>query len=483
MKTRFPLSLKILFWALLNLFIVAIIFILFFQFKYGAGLETLVGINTKKRITELAQIVANQLASKPQSEWNSVLKYFGEIYEVKLYLFRCNGAQVAGEPLSLSQPIIERLSSIRGGGGMGGGRGAGRGAFWMSQQEFREPLYFYYHDSESGNHWLGIRMFNLEKFGPQGGGIALLVNIDSIYKSSLFDVRPLFITSGMAILISLLLWIPFLHNVTKAIKITTIATEKISQGDFSAKVNLKRKDELGVLGDSVNKLAERLEGFIQGQKRFLGDVSHELCSPLARVEMALGILEQKIPLEHQDYINDIREDLSHMSNLIKELLSYSKIGLKEKDIDLRTLKLSEIIGNAVELERVPDVTIKTDVPENIVALGNAELLERAFANLIRNAVQYAGKSGPVEITARYENENVVVSVSDHGPGVPENELQKIFDPFYRVEQSRSRDHGGMGLGLAIVRAAVNACKGSVVARNRLPHGLIVEVKLLKADRE
>lgn len=479
MNARFSLSLKIFSWALINLLVVAGLFLLLFQLRYGSGLEALLGGNTKKRISELAQIVSNELKSKPESEWNYVLKNFEQIYEANLYIFRCNGMQVAGRNITIPSQIVEKLASIR--GGMGQGRGQGRGAMWITEREIREPLYFYYHDREKGGHWMGIRLYNIERFNPQGGGLALLVKIDSIFKSSFFDVQPLLLTVGIAILISILLWIPFLRNLTRAIKNTTNATEKIADGDFSIRVKLNRNDEIGLLARSVNKLAERLEGFVSGQRRFLGDVSHELCSPLARIEMALGILEQKASDEQINHINDIRDDISHMSNLIKDLLSYSKIGFKEREINLKPTPLKSIINEAIKKEIIQGITINMDVPDDLKALCEPELIERAIANVIRNAIQYAGKAGPIEISGRYENNHVIITVADNGPGVPPGEEQKIFDPFYRVEQSRSRDHGGSGLGLAIVRAAVHACEGSVIARNRSPHGLLVEIKLLRSD--
>jgi two-component system sensor histidine kinase CpxA len=479
MNKYFPLSLKIISWALLNLLVVAGIFLLIFQLRYGAGLELLFGGNTKKRIIEFTQIVSNELKNKPETEWNSVLKNFEQIYDANLFLFRCNGMQLAGQNISLPSPVIEKLSSIR--GGMGQGRGPGRGAMWVSDHEWREPLYFYYHDSERGGYWIGIRLYSIEKFNPQGGGIALLMRINSIFKSSFFDVQPLSLAGGVALIISLLLWIPFLHSLTTTIKNTTKATEKIAEGDFSIRIKTNRNDEIGILARSVNKLAERLEGFVSGQRRFLGDVSHELCSPLARIEMALGILEQKVSNDQLNYINDIRDDISQMTKMIKDLLSYSKIGLKEKEIILRHAQLKPIINEAIRKEMIQGISINTDVPDDLNVLCEPELLERAIANVIRNAIQYAGQSGPIEIKAYQENKNVIITITDNGPGVPPGEEQKIFDPFYRVEQSRSREHGGSGLGLAIVRAAVQACRGTVACSNRSPHGLIITIKLHSGD--
>jgi two-component system sensor histidine kinase CpxA len=108
------------------------------------------------------------------------------------------------------------------------------------------------------------------------------------------------------------------------------------------------------------------------------------------------------------------------------------------------------------------------------------LLTRALANLIRNAIRYAGKAGPIKIAGEQRGKQVVLSVLDNGNGIPEAELRKIFDPFYRLDVSRDRQTGGVGLGLAIVKTCVEACQGTVVATNRAPHGLQVTITLTAA---
>jgi len=117
------------------------------------------------------------------------------------------------------------------------------------------------------------------------------------------------------------------------------------------------------------------------------------------------------------------------------------------------------------------------VDETLVVQAEPELLARALGNLLRNAVRYAGAAGPIRLAATVSHGKVLISVEDSGPGVPEDALERIFDPFYRVEASRSRESGGVGLGLAIVRTCVEACGGSVRALNRKPNGLRVEIAL------
>ena len=128
-------------------------------------------------------------------------------------------------------------------------------------------------------------------------------------------------------------------------------------------------------------------------------------------------------------------------------------------------------------EAEPSDQVHIQIAEDLQALADPDLLSRALANLIRNALRYAGGTGPVMVSARSQDNGVTLTVADSGPGVPESTLQQIFDPFFRIESSRSRDTGGIGLGLAIVKTCVEACQGTVTARNRQPSGLEVEIRL------
>ena len=128
-------------------------------------------------------------------------------------------------------------------------------------------------------------------------------------------------------------------------------------------------------------------------------------------------------------------------------------------------------------ESGPDSRVEIEVPESLTARAEPELLARAVANLMRNALRYAGQAGPVRISAQPHGEQIILTVSDQGPGVPEAELERIFEPFYRPDTARTREAGGTGLGLAIVRTCVEACQGTVSAQNRQPAGLEVAIRL------
>jgi two-component system sensor histidine kinase CpxA len=331
--------------------------------------------------------------------------------------------------------------------------------------------------SDPVRYWVGVRLPSPDLARPRGQPLVLLLVSDSLTAGGLFlDWKPWVVLAGGALLFSVLFWLPLVHRITRTVSQMTRVTGRIAEGDFEARVGTWRRDELGELATAINRMAARLDGFVRGQKRFLGDVAHELCSPLARVQVALGVLEQRADERQRAHLDDLREEVQEISALVNELLSFSRAGLKGPAPALRPVVLADLVCRAAERE-AEAVGLSVRVDPDLRVLAEPDLLLRALANLLRNAVRYAGQAGLIEISATAVGDRVRVVVADRGPGVPEAELARIFDPFYRVEASRSREGGGAGLGLAIVRTCVEACAGKVVARNRSPAGLEVEMEL------
>jgi two-component system sensor histidine kinase CpxA len=277
------------------------------------------------------------------------------------------------------------------------------------------------------------------------------------------------------VIFSALFWLVLTRNLTCAIGEMTRATEAIAEGQFDIRAPGARRDELGRLGAAINRMAARLKGFITGQRRFLGDAAHEFCSPLARMEVTLGILEAQRDGQADPYLRDMREELTHMRKLAHELLSFTKASLGEGHVRLEPVSVPDVARAAVEQEGA-EASVQVDVPGDLRVRAHRELLLRALANLVRNALRYAADDGPITITAHPDGEHVIISVADGGPGVPPAEIERLFDPFYRLDESRTSETGGTGLGLAIVKTCIEACDGSVSARNRMPHGLDVQIR-------
>ena len=281
----------------------------------------------------------------------------------------------------------------------------------------------------------------------------------------------------VAVVLSVLFWLPMVRNITRPIAEVTAATEQIAEGKFDTRIGTSRTDEIGRVGQAVNHMADRLDGFVKGQRRFLGDISHELCSPIARIQAALGILGQRADDEQKKYVEDVQDEVEHMSELVNELLLFSQEGVNPKTIELEPVSLRKVIDQIIEREGGKSSQIRLSVDGDLSVVANSQRLSLALGNLVRNAVQYAGKSGPITLTAKQEDNLIIINITDNGPGLPEDCLPRIFDPFYRPELSRGRDTGGVGLGLAIVKTCVEACNGTVTCRNREPSGLEFTIRL------
>jgi two-component system sensor histidine kinase CpxA len=255
-----------------------------------------------------------------------------------------------------------------------------------------------------------------------------------------------------------------------------VAAEYMAQGHFDRRLDIERSDEIGSLATSLNHLATRLEEFVMGKKQFLGDIAHELGSPLARLQYAVAIMESQARPEMQPILDDVREEVAQMAALLQEILQFTKAGL-QSELHMQPVELSEALEHVLLQENIPHEQISSQLEEGLSVLADPLYLRRAIANVLRNSLRYAEGSGPILLEARREKDEVLLRISDKGPGVPPELVHRLCDPFFRTESARTRETGGVGLGLSIVKRCVEACGGTVLLRNLAPHGLAVEMRL------
>jgi two-component system sensor histidine kinase CpxA len=338
---------------------------------------------------------------------------------------------------------------------------------------------FFVRTDSPTHYWAGVRMLVPMSETVPAGPMTLMAVSDSLRGGGLFlNYVPWLVVVAVVLLLSALIWLPLVRGITKSISQMTRTTAQIAEGRFDARVKSNRADELGRLSESINQMAARLSELVNGQRRFLGDIAHELCSPLARIQLSLGVLEQRMQAGSTDLLKDLRDEAEEMSGLVNELLSFSRASLGAAAAKLQPIKVLDVVQKAVQREVAPGGQAAVAVPADLCVLADPDLLTRALANLLRNAVRYAGAAGPLTVQAETTGEQVLIRVTDSGPGVPEIELKQIFEPFYRPDAARARETGGTGLGLAIVKTCVEACQGTVTARNRQPAGFEVEIRLL-----
>lgn len=245
----------------------------------------------------------------------------------------------------------------------------------------------------------------------------------------------------------------------------------------------RRRDELADLGRNFDHMASHLASLMDGQRRLLHDVSHELRSPLARLQMAIGLARQQ-PDKIETSLARIERESVRMDKLVGELLTLSRlevgaVGAMDEEIDL-----AELVANVVSDARFEAATserlVSFAAATAAVVTGSAELLHRAVENAVRNAVKHTPDGGCVTVNLRLDagGHNALISIADRGPGIPESQLGEIFEPFFRCAGTKSTD--GHGLGLAIARRVVTAHGGTISASNRVGGGLSVEILLPRA---
>lgn len=266
------------------------------------------------------------------------------------------------------------------------------------------------------------------------------------------------------------------------------ATRRLAAGDLSTRVAPKfgrRRDELADLARDFDTMAERIEVLLSSQKQLLSDISHELRSPLARLQLALSLterdLEENNPHHGQKNLDRIAHEAARLDALIGQLLSLSRLGSDSANLSIEPLNLLELAREVAadanfEAHAGNKQVILQNDDEKILLDGDRVLLRSAVENVVRNAVRHAPENSIVKILLQKEDDTAVLRVCDEGSGVPEAMLPRLFEPFFRTDEARVHE-GGVGLGLAITRRAVEQHGGQVFARNLVPCGLCVELKL------
>jgi two-component system sensor histidine kinase CpxA len=261
------------------------------------------------------------------------------------------------------------------------------------------------------------------------------------------------------------------------------ATQQMAAGDLSVRVAGQLSDadsETQGLGRDLDAMAERIAALLESERQLRRDISHELRSPLTRLNIALELIRRKSSEELKPAFDRIERDTARLDAMIGELLTLNRLeaeGLERAEpVDLGALAQSVVDDASIEAERHgSSLLLRVAEPTNV--RGNRELLRRAIENVVRNAIRFTRAQQPVELTLARDAERIRLQVRDHGPGVPADALDKIFKPFYRVEGDRARNTGGTGLGLAITEQAIGLHGGNVSAQNHEGGGLVVTLEL------
>ena len=241
----------------------------------------------------------------------------------------------------------------------------------------------------------------------------------------------------------------------------------------------RRNDEVGTLARDFDKMAEQIQGLVTAKETLLRDVSHELRSPLARIRVALALAERDAGAEAlRSQLSRIEHETERLDQLVGHVLKLTRLrtqtDMRRAPVNVDAL-LREIVDNARFEHAQTQLSYESAFDGTII--GNAEELRSAFENVVRNALNYAGKPGEVAVRLGRTPAGIEVVVTDNGPGVPADELERIFEPFYRTDASRDHQHVGEGIGLAITSSVIARHHGHVAAYNRPAGGLEIRLEL------
>jgi two-component system sensor histidine kinase CpxA len=292
----------------------------------------------------------------------------------------------------------------------------------------------------------------------------------------------------MAVLVSGIICYLLARYLTSDVRKLRAATHLLAAGDLSARAEEprgRRQDEIAELVRDFNTMAERLQDLVNAQSRLLNDISHELRSPLARLSVALGLAWQRTGPDAHSVLERIELEANRLNELIGRLLTLARLEGGEDAMRRTPVSIDELVRDVAKdadfEAQSRQCRVRCLVQEEITIQGSPALLHSAVENVVRNAMRHTREGTEVEIRLAHElnggKDEAVVRVTDRGPGVPQEALDKLFRPFYRLDDARGRQTGGVGLGLAITERAVRLHAGTVRAVNRPEGGLMVEIRL------
>jgi two-component system sensor histidine kinase CpxA len=312
-------------------------------------------------------------------------------------------------------------------------------------------------------------------------------------KSDLRQIGDVLLGAGLPFTISLILLVTLLclglaYHIAAPIHSIQSTARRVAQGDLKARVPSfvsRRFDELAALAKDFDSMVHRLDSLIQTQKKLLNSVSHELRSPLARINLSLALLRTRFSADSDDLFQRLDRDVERIDLLMGQLLTLSRLeagfsSAEREDVDFAQLVEevaadgnfeAQALGKSVSLQTIGSIVL----PD-----ADSHALRSACENIIRNAVRFTPPGGDVQIVLEIDRSAPeplsLLSVRDRGPGVPEDSLQAIFQPFYRIN-GNAEATGGNGLGLAIASEAIRLHGGRIRAQNLQPTGLEIIVQL------
>jgi len=261
------------------------------------------------------------------------------------------------------------------------------------------------------------------------------------------------------------------------------ATRKIAVGELETRLNISRDDEIGSLASAINNLAEDLQNYRDTRQEFFANISHELRTPITYLEGYSKVIKERLystEEERDQYLDVLHQEAKRLQHLVDDLFELSKMEEGKISLSLEWIDLAEVIDNAVHKVQLKasdkGLALSTNLNRSTSwVYGDGLRMEQVILNLLENSVRYT-EQGEISIMLDQTDSYVFVTVKDTGIGIAAEELPYVFERFYRVEKSRSRQHGGTGLGLSIAKKLVELQGGEIFVNSRLSEGTSFEIR-------
>ena len=324
-----------------------------------------------------------------------------------------------------------------------------------------------------------LRQFRFEKGAIQGmldGRIAAgVVSADGRYRMLVLADNPYRLSSYLPYYIPILAAVAILcwalaARIASPLRGLARTVERFGRGDFSARANATRQDEIGELGRVFDRMADRIVALLTSERRLMLDVSHELRTPLARLKFAAELV--RTAEDRDAAVDRLKKQIRRLSDLVGKLIEAAQAEGEPDAGEREHISLDEVVREVIDdcsIEAdAKRITIQLQSDANVDVDGFAESLQSAIENIVRNGIRYAPEDTSLEVAVGRIGDSASISVRDHGPGVPEEAVTQIFQPFFRVDDSRCSSTGGVGLGLTIAQRAIALHHGRIWAENAHP---------------
>lgn len=290
------------------------------------------------------------------------------------------------------------------------------------------------------------------------------------------------LTALLMALFSALLAVPLASRIVRPLLRVNHAVSEISEGNYAHRIVEKRKDEIGDLAANINQLGHTLEQNRDARQRWVAEISHELRTPLAVVNAEIEAMQDGIREPNASSLDSLHAEVANLGRIVEDLHTLSLSDVGALDYKMTPLNVSRLVtdfldSNQIKLDAIPLSLTLNASTENTTVLADKLRLEQLLSNLLQNTLRYTHQNGTLEVSVLPDNDKLFVLWSDSAPGVSEDALTKLFDPLYRAEESRNRESGGAGLGLAIVAKIVEAHNGSISAQHSDKGGITIRVEL------